>query len=219
MNELMPREKALAYGISSLSNNELLALVIKSAYRDKNVFELADDVLQTADGFNNLLSLSYEELVSIKGIKTAKALEIMAILEISKRLSKVDTICEKQLSNPSKVVEWMRFNVGYSNQEEFFVVYLNARGNIIKSEVMYKGSKNSSIVAIDEIIRKAIILKSSSIIVCHNHPSDNIEPSSEDINITHCLYESCKMVGIPLLDHIIIGKSNYFSFKNHSMLC
>lgn len=218
MNDLMPREKALEYGISSLNNNELLALIIKSAYKDRNVFELADDILNLANGFNNLLSLSYEELVSIKGIKTAKALEIMAILEISKRLSKIDMISEKQLTNPSKVVEWLRFNVGYSNQEEFFAVYLNQRGSIIKAEVMYKGSKNSSTVGIDEILRKAIILKASALVVAHNHPSDDVQPSNKDIELTNKLYNASKLVGIPLLDHLIIGKSSHFSFKNNSML-
>lgn len=219
MNEMMPREKALEYGISSLSNNELLALIIKSAYKNKNVFELANDVLTLANGFDNLLSLSYEELVSIKGIKKAKALEIMAILEISKRLSKIDSISEPQLNNPNKLVEWIRFNVGFSNQEEFFSVYLNARGSIIKAEVMYKGSKNSSIVGIDEILRKAILLKASAIVVAHNHPSDNVKPSINDIEITSRLFNAANMIGIPLLDHIIIGKSDYFSFKNHNMLC
>lgn len=214
----MPREKALEYGISSLNNNELLALIIKSAYKDRNVFELADDILNLANGFNNLLSLSYEELVSIKGIKTAKALEIMAILEISKRLSKIDMISEKQLANPSKVVEWLRFNVGYSNQEEFFAVYLNQRGSIIKAEVMYKGSKNSSTVGIDEILRKAIILKASALVVAHNHPSDDVQPSNKDIELTNKLNNASKLVGIPLLDHLIIGKSSHFSFKNNSML-
>lgn len=218
MSDLLPREKALEYGISSLDNTELLALIIKSGYRDSSVFELVDDILRLANGFNNLLSLSYEELVTIKGIKTAKALEILAILEISKRLSKVDRISETQLNDPSKVVEWIRFNVGYSNQEEFFAVYLNARGGIIKAEVMYKGSKNSSIVGIDEILRKAIVLKASAIVVAHNHPSDNVEPSPNDIDLTKKLYKASIMVGIPLLDHIIVGKSNYFSFKNHYML-
>ena len=214
----MPREKALNYGISSLNNKELLALVIKSAYKDKNVFELADDVLNLANGFSNLLSLSYEELVSIKGIKQAKALEIMAILEISKRLAKVDKISEQELHNPDKVVEWIRFNVGYSNQEEFFVVYLNGKGSIVKSEVLYKGSKNSSIIAVGEILRKAIILKASGIVVAHNHPSDNVNPSLNDIEVTKKLHHSSLMIGIPLLDHIIIGKSNYYSFKNNNML-
>lgn len=218
MNDMMPREKALEYGISSLNNNELLALVLKSAYKNKNVFELVNEILNLANGFNNLLSLSYEELVSIKGIKTAKALEIMAILEISKRLSKIDMINEKELSNPNKVVEWLRFNVAYSNQEEFFAVYLNAKGGIIKSEILFKGSKNSSIVAVDEILRKAILLKSSAIIVAHNHPSDDVNPSQNDIDLTKKLYKSSILIGVPLLDHIIIGKSSYFSFKNHFML-
>ncbi len=218
MNDMMPREKALEYGISSLNNNELLALVLKSAYKNKNVFELVNEILNLANGFNNLLSLSYEELVSIKGIKTAKALEIMAILEISKRLSKIDMINEKELSNPNKIVEWLRFNVAYSNQEEFFAVYLNAKGGIIKSEILFKGSKNSSIVAVDEILRKAILLKSSAIIVAHNHPSDDVNPSQNDIDLTKKLYKSSILIGVPLLDHIIIGKSSYFSFKNHFML-
>lgn len=219
MDDIMPREKALEYGISSLNNRELLALIVKSAYKDKNVFDLVDDILNLSNGFNNLLSLSYEELISIKGIKAAKALEIMAILEISKRLSKIDVINEPHLSNPKKVVEWIRFNLAFSNQEEFFVVYLNNRGKIIKSEVVYKGSKNTTIISVDEILRKAIILKASSLIVAHNHPSDEVEPSLNDIDITHKLYNSCQMLGIPLLDHLIIGKSNYFSFKNHNMLC
>lgn len=219
MSNLLPREKALQYGISSLSNNELLALIIKSACKDKNVFEVADDVIKLANGFDNLLSLSFEELTSIKGIKTAKALEIIAILEISKRLTRIDTINESELTSPNKVVEWLRFNVGFSSQEEFFAVYLNARGSIIKAEVMYKGSKNTSIVGIDEIMRKAIILKASALVVAHNHPSNNVEPSKNDIEITHKLYNASIMLGIPLLDHLIIGKSNYFSFKNHNMLC
>lgn len=214
----MPREKALEYGISALDNDELLALIIKSAYRERNVMQLADDVIDMANGFNNLLSLTYEELTAIKGIKKAKALEIMAILEISKRLSKVERIAEPEMTSPEKVVEWLRFNLGYSNKEEFFVVYLNARSMVIKSEVMYKGNRNSAIIGIDEILRKAILLKAAAILVAHNHPSDNPTPSDADIELTSKLCQSCKMMGIPLLDHIIVSKSSYFSFKNYDML-
>ena len=216
--KLMPREKALEYGISALDNDELLALIIKSAYRERNVMQLADDVIDMANGFNNLLSLTYEELTTIKGIKKAKALEIMAILEISKRLSKVERIAEPEMTSPEKVVEWLRFNLGYSNKEEFFVVYLNARSMVIKSEVMYKGNRNSAIIGIDEILRKAILLKAAAILVAHNHPSDNPTPSDADIELTSKLCQSCKMMGIPLLDHIIVSKSSYFSFKNYDML-
>ncbi|MBQ6335490.1 MAG: DNA repair protein RadC [Erysipelotrichaceae bacterium] len=215
---LLPREKALQYGITSLSNDELLALILKSAYRKKNVFELAEEVIAMAHGFENLLSLTYEELTAIKGIKKAKALEIMAILEIYKRLSKVDRIAEPQLSSPDKVVEWLRFNLGFEDQEQFFVIYLNARNAIIKSEVLYKGNKNSANVSIDEILRKALLVKANSILVAHNHPSDVSEPSGADIDLTDKLSRACRLMSIPLIDHIIVSKSSYFSFKNHCML-
>ncbi len=215
---IMPREKALQYGIRSLNNEELLALIIKSAYREKNVLELAREVIDTANGFESLLSLTYEELTSIKGIKKAKALEIMAILEISKRLSKVDRIAESQLSSPERVVEWLRFNLGFENQELFFVIYLNGRNSVIKSEVLYKGNKNSANVSIDEILRKALLVKASSILVAHNHPSGHTEPSSADIELTDKLSRACQLMGVPLVDHIIVSRTSYFSFKNHCML-
>ena len=219
MNNMLPREKAIECGISSLNDNELLALVLKSGYKNSNVFKLANNIIEIAGGFNNISSLTYEELISIKGIKSAKALEILAILEIAKRLSKINVINDSELSNPSKVIDWIRFNVGFSNQEEFFVIFLNARGSVIKAEVLFRGSKNSSIVAVDEVLRKALLLKSSGIVVAHNHPSDNVTPSKNDLDFTKRLYASSIMLGIPLLDHIIVSKSNYFSFKTHNLLC
>lgn len=216
--EMMPREKALSYGISALNNSELIALVIKTGNKDKDVLELADEILDSANGFLNLMTLSYEELISIKGIKKAKALELMAILEIAKRLTRMENISEPQLNEPKKVVEWLRASLGYSSQEEFFAVYLNGKGGIIKSEVLYKGNKNSASVGVDEILRKAILHKASGLLVAHNHPSDNVSPSDADIQLTRKLSTSGRMMGIPLLDHIIIGKTGYFSFKNHNML-
>lgn len=215
---MMPREKALSYGISALNNSELIALVIKTGNKDKDVLELADEILDSANGFLNLMTLSYEELISIKGIKKAKALELMAILEIAKRLTRMENISEPQLNEPKKVVEWLRASLSYSSQEEFFAVYLNGKGGIIKSEVLYKGNKNSASVGVDEILRKAILHKASGLLVAHNHPSDNVSPSDADIQLTRKLSTSGRMMGIPLLDHIIIGKTGYFSFKNHNML-
>lgn len=217
MKELMPREKALEYGISSLNNNELLALIIKSGYKDQNVFNIVESIINVANGFENLLSLSYEELLSVNGINKAKALELLAILEIAKRLTKIDKISEKSLNCPEKVVDWLRFNLAYSNQETFFAVYLNNSGKIIKSEILYKGTKNMSVVSIDEILRKAIIFKASGIIVAHNHPSNSCTPSSNDIELTNKLSNACKLIDIPLLDHLIISRNDYFSFKKNAL--
>ena len=217
-DELLPREKALEYGIGSLDDIELLALVLKSAYREKNVMDLAQEIIEKANGFQNLPSMTYEELILIKGIKKAKALEVMAILEISKRLVKIERITDADLNAPAKVVDWLRMNLGFSTEEEFVVVFLNGRGGVIRFEKMYRGNRNGSNVGVDTIMRKAILYKASYLLVAHNHPSDRAEPSEADIDITDKLYQSAVMLGIPLLDHIIIGKTSYFSFRNHSML-
>ncbi len=214
----MPREKALQYGISSLSNVELLALVIKSAYRNKGVLELSKDIIDKAGSFADLLSLTYEELTLIKGIKKAKAMEILGILEICKRLTKIDRVAEPEINSPEKLVDYLRFSLAYSFQEEFFVIFMNNRGNVIKSEVMFKGNSSSATIGIDEILRKALLLKARGLIVAHNHPSDNCTPSDADIDLTARLGRSCAMMGLVLHDHIIISRTGYFSFKQQSML-
>lgn len=215
---MLPREKAINYGISSLNNHELLALVIKSAYKEKNVLDLSKEIIEYASGFDNLLSLSYEELINIKGIKKAKALEILAILEIAKRLSKVEYIKEDSLNNPGKIVDWIRFNIGFKSNEEFYVIYLNAAGKVIKSEVLFVGCKNASVVGVDETMRRAILLKASAFVVCHNHPSGNVMPSFADKKITKELKGAGELLSIKLLDHIIVSKDNYFSFLKEGLL-
>lgn len=215
---MLPREKARNYGIKCLSNSELLALVIKSAYKKKNVLDLSNEIIESVSGFDNLLSLSYEELTSIKGIKDAKALEILAILEIARRLSKIDYIKEESLDNPEKIVEWVRFNIAFNHQEEFYVVFLNAAGKIIKSETLFVGCKNASVVGVDETMRRAILLKASAFIVCHNHPSGNVNPSFADRKITKELKEAGQLLSIKLLDHIIVSTDSYFSFLREGLL-
>lgn len=215
---LMPREKAINYGFSSLSNNELIALILKSAYKDKNVFSLTDELLEKAGGFNNLLSLNYDELVSIKGIKKAKALEILAILEVSKRLSKVDSVSQNNSLNPLVLVDFLRFSLGFSSQEEFFVVFLGGNGRIIKACTLFKGTGDKAIVGVDEIYRNALLLKARAIVIAHNHPSGNTSPSPEDRNITERIKKGCDLIGISLLDHIIISNTSYYSFKSNNLL-
>lgn len=220
MNEfLMPREKALTYGFNSLNENELIALILKSAHKGSNVFKLADDLISKANGFNNLLSLNYEELITIKGIKKAKALEILAILEICKRLTNVNSVFDnKSTLNTKMIVDYLKFNIGYKTQEEFFVIFINGKGKILKAETMFKGTDDRTYVAIDEILRKALIIKAKGIVIAHNHPSDDSSPSSFDIELTKNIVEGCKHIGISFIDHIIVSKSNYYSFKSSGIL-
>lgn len=215
----MPREKALSYGFNSLSENELIALILKSAYKGSNVFILADELIKKANGFSNLLSLKYEELIDIKGIKKAKALEIMAILEICKRLTRIDKVSEnKMVLNPDKVIDYLRFKIGYGNQEEFFVVFVDNKSKILKAKTMYKGTNDRTYVGIDEILREALLLKAKGIIISHNHPSGDTSPSDADIELTKNIAEGCRHIGISFIDHIIVSKSSYYSFKSSGIL-
>lgn len=220
MNEnLLPREKALNYGLEALNNNELLALVLKSAYRNTNVLALSNDLIKKAGGFKNLLSLTYDELVEIKGIKKAKALEILAMLEIFKRLSRIDSINDSSNQiNSTKLVDFLRFEIGFKEREEFYLVLINGKGKIIKAESMYKGTSDSSPVAIDEVLRKALLLKTKYIVVAHNHPSGNVTPSQSDLRLTKAIDDGCNHVGIKLIDHLIVSQSSYFSFKSQGLL-
>ena len=206
---MLPREKTLKYGINYLTNEELLALVIKTGPKGSNVFKLVEEIIEKANGFKNLLTLTYEELTSIKGIGKAKSLELLAIM---------DTISERQLDTPDKIADWLRFEIAFSSQEEFVVIFLANSGRIIKHEILFKGSKNCSVVSPDEILRKAILYKAAAIVVCHNHPSDRVEPSQADLQLTSNLKRACSVMSIPLLDHIIVGKDSYYSFRENGVL-
>lgn len=216
--QIMPREKALKYGISSLSDKELLALIIKSGCKDKDIFALVDEIIEKANGFENILDLNFEELISIKGIKSAKALEVLSILEISKRLSRIDRIDLNNIDSSSALVKWCRFNIGFSHQEEFLVIFLNNAGHIIKHEILFKGSEKASNISINEIIRRAILLKASHLVIAHNHPSGKAYPSSDDEIITNKIKDALKVMDIKLLDHLIITKYDYYSFNMEGLL-
>ncbi len=215
---LLPREKALNYGLQTLSNKELLALVLKSAYRNTNVLTLSNDLINKAGGFRNLLSLTYDELIEIKGIKKAKALEILAMLEIFKRLSRVDSIEDSNNMNPLKLVDFLRFEIGFKEREEFYLILISSKGIILKAESMYRGTSEYSPVAIDEILRNALRMKTKYVVVAHNHPSNNVAPSQADIALTKAISDGCKTVGLKFLDHLIVSQSSYFSFKSAGLL-
>ena len=215
---MLPREKALNYGIDVLNNEELLALVIKSGGKNNSVFEISKNIIDKAGGFNNLLSLNYEELIDTKGISNAKALEILAILEIAKRILTISKVKEDYIHDSNDVVNYIKCSISFSSTEEFFVIYLKNNGSIIKSEILFKGTYNSSNVAINEVLRKAILCKAISIIIAHNHPSGNINPSNEDIILTKRMDNACRLMDIKLLDHIIVTTNSHFSFKSNGLL-
>lgn len=189
---------------SMMSNGQIINSLAGEKLKDytlEEVFGMNEDELTS-------LKLTQKQIFNIELMKT-----------IFTRLSNVSYVKEQDLNNPDKIVEWVRFNIGFKNQEEFYVMYLNAAGKIIKSETLFVGCKDASVVGIDETMRRAILLKAHAFVVCHNHPSGNVMPSFADKKITKELSEAGKLLSIKLLDHIIVGPNDrYFSFLKEGLL-
>ena len=208
-----PREKAINQGIESLSNEELLALILRCGTRNKSVLELSNFILNKYVNFNNLINCSYEELITIEGIKEAKAIEILAIMEIAKRIQKNKINEIKKISNPEDIYNYFSIFLEEEKQEVFMVIFLNIKSHIIKYEKLFIGGVSSSIIDINLIFKKAIGYGASKIVCLHNHPSGDPTPSNQDVLLTKKIIKMGDMLDVKLLDHIIIGKKSYISLK------
>src|SRR3990167_3846690 len=207
-----PREKMEKKGAKALSDLELLAVLLGSGIQGKDVFEVARDILKLAQGdFDNI---NLEKLRDIEGVGLAKACQIMAAIEFSKRFLVKEGIKVKNIDDVAKLVEELRAK----KQEYFLSLTLDGASYLIQKRIVFIGTLNHSIVHPREVFADAISDRAAGIIFVHNHPSGNIDPSKEDIAITNRLLEVGKMVGIWLIDHIIIRKDKYFSFQAEGML-
>jgi len=207
-----PREKMEKKGAKALSDLELLAVLLGSGIKGKDVFEVARDILKLAQSdFDNI---NLEKLRDIEGVGLAKACQIMAAIEFSKRFLVKDGIKIKNAEDVAKLTEELRAK----KQEYFLSLTLDGASYLIQKRIVFIGTLNHSIVHPREVFADAISDRAAGIIFVHNHPSGNIDPSKEDIAITNRLLEVGKMVGIWLIDHIIIRKDKYFSFQAEGML-
>nr|WP_294562578.1 DNA repair protein RadC [uncultured Traorella sp.] len=216
--EERPREKAMTYGISYLQHRELIAMLLRSGYKGKSALELADDILKLRPNLSMLSHLTLEELTSLKGIKKAKALEILACFELSRRMA---VACvEKRISihSPENLVRWLNREIGYQEQEHFMILFLNHKNELLTYKDMFVGLQNSCNVSVREVYTYALRINASKIMLVHNHPSGHVEPSKEDIVITRQFIEAGKLCGIECLDHLIVGQNRYFSFKEKQMI-
>ena len=214
-----PREKLLNKGIESLSDAELIAVLIGSGYKDKSAVELSKAILSSVDfNLNELCKQSVKDLIKHKGIGEAKAISIIAALEIGKRRKISEVIEKKQISGSSDVFEIFGSQLGDLPHEEFWILMLNRSNKIIKKLRISKGGISGTVTDIKLILKEAILHNSSGIIVCHNHPSGNIKPSETDIEITNKLKSACQMTDISLLDHLIVSFSGYYSFADEGFI-
>ena len=181
--EERPREKAFYHGVESLSNVELLALVLRTGNKQESVIELAQRLINEIGGFAYLKDVNYNLLTQIKGIKQAKAIEVLAIVELAKRLQKQPANFAV-IKEPLDGYEYVKNKLMFEQQEKVLVLCLNSRLEVIKEKIVFIGSNNISIISSRELFKEALICGSSRIVIIHNHPSGNPEPSVEDIEAT-----------------------------------
>lgn len=210
-----PRERALKYGVHVLNNSELFALIIGSGTKRQNAIELSNKII--FQGLEKAVGSKIKDLLKIKGIGIAKACKIAAIFEIMKRYNTKKSLAKK-ITCSNDVYEYIRLKIQNLEKEVFVVIYLDTKNKIISDEIVSVGILNASIVHPREVFQNAIRNNCNSIILSHNHPSGDIEPSNEDEEVTKNLVDCGKLLGITILDHIIVGHENYFSFKDSNLI-
>ncbi|PLR93718.1 RadC family protein [Bacillus sp. T33-2] len=208
-----PRERFVQNGPQSLSNQELLALLLGTGTKQESVLQLASRLLTEFEGLRLLKDATLEELIAIKGIGTAKAVHILAAVEIGRRIAG-HTLEERYvIRSPEDGAKYMMNEMRFLTQEHFVCLYLNTKNQVLHRQTIFIGSLNASIVHPREVFREAVRRSAASVICLHNHPSGDPTPSREDIEVTKRLSECGKIVGIELLDHLIIGENKFVSLK------
>ena len=208
-----PREKMAANGAAVLTDAELIAILLRTGTAEKSAIDIASEM--TADGglYKRLAGITrLNELTNIKGLGQAKAATVLAALEIGRRIASAKPLEKIHLSCPQDVADFLMPRLRYAAKEQFVVILLNNKNKVIGTEVVSEGSLSSSIVHPREVYAPAILHHAAAIMVAHNHPSGDPKPSTEDAEVTRVLARSGKVLGIPMIDHVIIGDGNYYSF-------
>lgn len=215
--EQRPREKALRYGLESLSDLELVALILQSGNKNRSVFEIASDVLKESEGLSKLMQMHVNTLMQIQGIREVKALQLLASVELSKRVIK-SKVYHAPILKPEDVIEWFEFEYGALQQECFIALYLDTKSKLIAHRVLFKGTLNESTVHPREVFKEAFLQNANSVLIAHNHPSGDCTPSQADFEVTYKMVHVAITMGVHLVDHIIVGQNQYYSFKEHKYL-
>lgn len=222
--ELLPRERLAKYGADSLSDSELLAVLLRTGIRGCPVQQMASKLLAKFNGsLLGLCAASVEELCSIPGMGKTKSLELCAAFALSKRLAEQRLAERTDMKNPRLIALYMREVFNSAQQEEFHVLLLDCQMRLLRNERITVGLVDRSLVHAREVFRCAIRESCSYIIVCHNHPSGLVEPSDQDIAITQMLVKAGNIIGIKVIDHLIIGgkvgeNPEYYSFMENGKM-
>ncbi|HZH59787.1 MAG TPA: DNA repair protein RadC [Metabacillus sp.] len=208
-----PRERLLNEGADKLSNQELLAILLRTGTKKESVLELSQKLLKHFEGLRMLKDASVEEITTISGIGTAKAVQILSALELGRRMNRLTFDDRFVIRSPQDGANYVMEEMRFLSQEHFVCLYLNTKNQVLHKQTVFIGSLNASIVHPREVYKEALKRSAASLICIHNHPSGDPSPSREDIEVTKRLSESGKVLGIELLDHLIIGEQKYVSLK------
>lgn len=211
--EERPRERFLQDGPQSLANQELLAILLRTGTKENSVLQLANQLLTTFEGLRLLKEASVEELMNIKGIGEAKAIQLLAAVELGRRIHQLNHPERYVIRSPEDGANYCMEDMRFLMQEHFVCLYLNTKNQVLHKRTVFIGSLNASIVHPREVFKEAFRRSAASIICLHNHPSGDPSPSKEDIEVTKRLVECGKIIGIDVLDHLIIGEHKYVSLK------
>lgn len=213
-----PMEKLQLLGPKELSDNELFAILLGTGTRGMSALALANQVLIAVGNHENLMTMTIEELTAIKGIGLSKACRIIAGLELGSRLQTRESIRKVDIHSPRSIADLFIARFQYEDKEHFIALLLDTKNRIIGEVRVSTGDLNRSIVSPREVFKLAIKRSANAMILVHNHPSGDPEPSREDIQVTKRLLEGAKILGIRILDHLIIGYNQYYSMREHDII-
>ena len=214
--EERPREKAIYYGIETLSNQELVAVILRTGNKEMSVLNLSQFLLDEIGGFQELKDIDYQRLIQIKGIKQAKAIELMAWIELAKRMQSKQSI-KNRIRQPKDAYAYIKNKLMFEKQEKVVLLCLNNHLEIVQDKLLFIGSGDVALLETKEVFQYTLRSGCNRIILIHNHPSGDPKPSQEDREITQKIEQMAKHLDIEFIDHIIIGDHCYYSFKSNQI--
>lgn len=213
---MLPRERLRDLGAEHLSNQELLSILLRTGTKATPVLEVANQILKNLDSLADFQHLSLQELQQINGIGYVKSIEIKAMIELAKRISKAEYIQKERIMSSERLARKMMLELSDQKQEHLVAIYLDTQNRIIEQRTIFIGSVRRSIAEPREILYYACKNMATSVIIVHNHPSGSPEPSENDLRFTQKMKRSCEDIGIICLDHLVIGKYQYYSFREET---
>ena len=211
-----PRERFIKYGVINLSNEELLSIVLKTGYKGYSVKDISNNILKEIKDVTDLKELTINKLIRINGIGEVKAITLLSAIELGRRVYSNKNNIIIKLNNSKEIYNYIKDKLIYKKQEYFYCLYLDTNNKLIEDKLLFIGTLNKANIHPREIFKYAYINDSTKIILIHNHPSNNVIPSKEDIILTKNIIDIAKIHNIKVLDHIIVGLNNYYSFYDNN---